>query len=170
MDFPGSSAGKESACNAGDSGSIPGLGRCRGKGTGYPLQNFCTSLVAQMVKNPPACGRPGIPGLGRSPGGEHGNPLQYSYLENLHGQRSLAGYSPWSYRESGMTLSKHSRAPLNISKIYILLRCTQSIYWHRPNSAIKQVLVNFKVCSLSTNEVRNQKQKDLWKGSQIFWN
>ena len=36
-----------------------------------------------------------IPGLGRSPEGEHGNPLQYSYLENSHGQRSLAGYSPW---------------------------------------------------------------------------
>ena len=49
--FPGSSAGKESACNAGDLGLIPGLGR--------------------------------------SPGGGHGNPLQYSCLENPHGQRSL---------------------------------------------------------------------------------
>ena len=35
-----------------------------------------------------------IPGLGRSPGGGHGNPLQYSCLENPHGQRNLAGYSP----------------------------------------------------------------------------
>ena len=35
-----------------------------------------------------------IPGLGGSPGGGHGNPLQYSCLENPHGQRSLAGYSP----------------------------------------------------------------------------
>ena len=35
-----------------------------------------------------------ICGLGRSPGGGHGNPLQYSCLENPHGQRSLAGYSP----------------------------------------------------------------------------
>ena len=35
-----------------------------------------------------------VPGLGRSPGGGHGNPLQYSCLENPHGQRSLAGYSP----------------------------------------------------------------------------
>ena len=34
------------------------------------------------------------PGLGRYPGGVHGNPLQYSCLENPHGQRSLAGYSP----------------------------------------------------------------------------
>ena len=37
-------------------------------------------------------------GLGRSPGGGHGNPLQYSCLENPHGQRSLAGYSPESCR------------------------------------------------------------------------
>ena len=38
MDFPCSSAGKESACNAGDLGSIPGFGRSLGEGKGYPLQ------------------------------------------------------------------------------------------------------------------------------------
>ena len=54
--FPGASDSKESACNAGDLGSIPGLGR--------------------------------------SPGARHGNPLQYSCLENPHGQRSLTGYRP----------------------------------------------------------------------------
>ena len=54
--FPGSLDGKESACDVGDLGSIPGLGI--------------------------------------SPGGGRGNPLQYSGLENPHGQRSLAGYSP----------------------------------------------------------------------------
>ena len=43
-----------------------------------------------------------IPGLGRSPGGD-GNPLQYSCLENPRGQRSLAGYSPWSHKESATT-------------------------------------------------------------------
>ena len=60
--FPGSLAGKESACNVGDLGSIPVLGR--------------------------------------SPGEGHGNPLQYSCLENSHGERSLAGYSPWGCKES----------------------------------------------------------------------
>ena len=40
-----------------------------------------------------------IPGLGRSPGGGHGNPLQYSCLEVPHGQRSLAGYSPYGRKE-----------------------------------------------------------------------
>ena len=44
-----------------------------------------------------------IPGLGRSPGGGHGNPPQYSCLENPHGQRSLAGYSPWGCKESNTT-------------------------------------------------------------------
>ena len=38
MDFPGGSVGKESACNAGDLGSIPGLGRSPGEGKGYPFQ------------------------------------------------------------------------------------------------------------------------------------
>ena len=54
-----------------------------------------------MVKNLPAnAGDAGsIPGLGRSPGGGHGNPLQYSCLENPHGQRSLARYSRWSHKE-----------------------------------------------------------------------
>ena len=44
-----------------------------------------------------------IPGLGRSPAHGKGYPLQYSCLENPHGQRNLAGYSPWGHKESGMT-------------------------------------------------------------------
>ena len=44
-----------------------------------------------------------IPGLGRSPGGGHSNPPQHSCLENPHGQRSLAGCSPWAHKESDMT-------------------------------------------------------------------
>ena len=63
--FPGGSGGNESACNAGDLGTVPGLGR--------------------------------------SPGGGHGNPLQYSGLENPHGQRSLVDYSPWGCKELDMT-------------------------------------------------------------------
>ena len=52
--FPGSSTGKESACNAGDPSSIPGSGRSAGEGIGYPLQYSWASLVAQIVKNLPA--------------------------------------------------------------------------------------------------------------------
>ena len=55
LDFvPDSSVGKESACNAGDPGSIPGSGRSAGEGRGYPLQYSWASLVAQLVNNPPA--------------------------------------------------------------------------------------------------------------------
>ena len=72
MGFPGGLDGKESAYNAGD---------------------LCS-----------------IPGLGRPPGGQHGNPRQYSCLENPHGQRGLADYSPWGCKESDMTkrLSMHN--------------------------------------------------------------
>ena len=51
LGFPGSSAGKESACNARDPSSILGLGRSPREGIGYPLQYSWPSLVAQMVKN-----------------------------------------------------------------------------------------------------------------------
>ena len=86
--FPGSSAGKKSTCNAGDPSSIPGLGRSPGERVGYSLQRSQASFVAEMVKNPPAMQ------TGSIPGGGHGNPLQYSCLENPHGQRNLAGYRP----------------------------------------------------------------------------
>ena len=65
MGFSGGSDSKESTCNVGDLGLIPGLGR--------------------------------------SPEEGNGNPLQYSCLENPHGQRNLADYSPWGCKESDKT-------------------------------------------------------------------
>ena len=53
MGFPHCSVGKECACNAGDPGSIPGLG-ISAEGIGYALQYSWASLVAQLVKNLPA--------------------------------------------------------------------------------------------------------------------
>ena len=77
LGFPGGSDSKESACNAGDLGSVPGWGR--------------------------------------SPGGGHSNPLQYSCLENPHGQRSLGSYSPWSCKESDtakrLSTAEHITSP-----------------------------------------------------------
>ena len=105
MSFPGSSAVKESTCNAGDCGSIPGSGRSSREGIGYPLQYSWASQVAQLVKNPPAVQETMVQFLGweDSPGAGHGNPLQYSCLENPHGQRRLVGYSPWGCKESDPT-------------------------------------------------------------------
>ena len=81
---PGGSAGKESTCNSGDPGLIPGLGKSTGEGIGYPLQYSWAALVAQLVKESARnVGDLGsIPGLGRSPGEGKGYPLQYSGLEN----------------------------------------------------------------------------------------
>ena len=58
-----------------------------------------------MVKYPPAkAGDVGfIPEWERSPGRGNDNPLQYSCLGEFHGQRSLAGYSPWGHKEADMT-------------------------------------------------------------------
>ena len=62
--FPDSSVGKESACNAGDPGSIPGSGRSAGEVIGDPLQYSCAFLVAQMVKNLPAMRETWVQSLG----------------------------------------------------------------------------------------------------------
>ena len=64
MGFSGSSAGKESACNAGNPGLIPGSGRSTGERIGYPLQCSWASLVAQLVKNPPAMWETRVQSLG----------------------------------------------------------------------------------------------------------
>ena len=62
--FPSGSDGKVSVCNAGDLGSIPGLGRSPGEERGYTLQYSCVSLVVQTVKNPPAMGDTWVLSLG----------------------------------------------------------------------------------------------------------
>ena len=59
-----SSVGKESACNAGDPGLIPGLGRSAGEGISYPLQYTWSSFVTQLVKNLPAMWETSVCSLG----------------------------------------------------------------------------------------------------------
>ena len=84
---------------------IPGSGRSTGEGIGYPLQYSWASLMAQNVKNPPAMLETWVQSLGGEDSLEEGiaNPLQYSCLENPHGQRSLVGYSIQSHKESDRT-------------------------------------------------------------------
>ena len=72
MGFPGSVAGKESTCSAGDAGSIPGSERSPGEGIGYLLQSSAY-LVIESACNEGDLGL--IPGLARSLGVGHGNPL-----------------------------------------------------------------------------------------------
>ena len=63
------------------------------------------SLMAQTVKNLPAMWETWVQSLGweDSPGDGNGNPFQYSWPEKFHGQRSLAGCSPWVRKESDRT-------------------------------------------------------------------
>ena len=79
--FPGSSAGKESAYNAGDINSIPGSGSSPGEGIGYPLQYSWASLVALMVKNPPAMRETWVRSLGWEDPLEEGMATHSSVLD-----------------------------------------------------------------------------------------
>ena len=80
MGFPDSSVGKESACNAGNLGSIPGSGKSTGEGIGYPLQSSWASLVAQLVKNRPAVWETWVRSLGWEDLLEKGKATQSSIL------------------------------------------------------------------------------------------
>ena len=70
------------------------------------LYNYCHGFPGSSGGKESACHTGDLgssPGSGKSPGVGHGNPLEYSCLENPHGQRCLAGYSPWGCKESDMT-------------------------------------------------------------------
>ena len=106
MGFPGSSAGEESTCNAGNPGLIPGSGRSAGEWIDYPLQYSWASLMAQLVKNLPAMQETWVRSwLGRSPGEGKGYWLQYSVLENcmdciVHGVTRSQTQTTFTFTES----------------------------------------------------------------------
>ena len=91
-----SSAGKESTCNAGDPGSIPGLGSSPGEGIGYSLQFSWASLVAQLVKNPPTMQETWVRSLGGKDPLEKGKATHSSIL---------AWRIPWTDVVHGVTKS-----------------------------------------------------------------
>ena len=107
-----SSAGKESACNAGDPSSIPGLGRSPGDGIGHPVQYSWVSLVPQLVKNTPAMWDTWVPSLGWEDPLEKGMATHSSILA----WRILMDRGAWQTTVHGvaksqdMTESKHSTA------------------------------------------------------------
>ena len=92
--FPDSSVDKESTCNAGDPGSIPGSGRSTGEGIGHPFQYSWASLVAQLVKNPPTIQETWIRSLGWEDPLEKGK-ATYSSI--------LAWRIPWGCKELDTT-------------------------------------------------------------------
>ena len=99
MGFPDSSVGKESTCNAGDPGSIPGSGRPAGKGIGYLLQYSWASLVAQLVKNLPVMQETLVQSLGWEDPLEKGKATHSSILA----WRIPWTVYPWGGKESDTT-------------------------------------------------------------------
>ena len=83
--------------------SIPGSGRSAGEVIGIPVFLGFPGGSDSKESTLSAGDLGSVPELGRSPGGGHDNPLQYSCLENPHGQRSLEGYSPLGYKELDTT-------------------------------------------------------------------
>ena len=73
-----------------------------GEGIGYPLEYSWATHVAQMVKNPPAMQKTWVQSLNWEDPLEEGvaTPFQYSCLENIHGQRCLAGYRSLGHKKS----------------------------------------------------------------------
>ena len=101
----GSSVSKESACNEGNLGLILLLWRRKWQPTpvfsgGSQVAQW-SRICLPMQETQEMQFR--FLGWLRSPGGRNGNPLQLSLHEKPHGQRSLAGYSPWRHKESDTT-------------------------------------------------------------------
>ena len=108
MGFPNSLVGKESTCNAGDPGWIPGLGRSAGEGIGYPLRYSWASLVAQLVKNLPAMWKTWFDlWVGKIPWRRERLPIPVFWPGEFHGL-----YSPWDGKELDMTERLSVSSPL----------------------------------------------------------
>ena len=108
LGFPDSSVGEDSTCNAGDAGLTPRSGRSPGEGLGYPLQYSWTSLVAQLVKSPPAMWET----WGRSLGWE--DPLEKG--EATHSS-ILAWRIPWAVHGIAKSWTRLSDFHLHLRKL-----------------------------------------------------
>ena len=93
-----------SAYNAGDPGSIPGSRRSAGEGICYPLQYSWAFLVGSAGKESPAMWETWVQSPGWEDPLEEGIATDSVFLpRESHGERSLAGYSPWGYKELDTT-------------------------------------------------------------------
>ena len=96
--FPESSVGKESTCNAGDLSLIPGSRRSSREGIGYRIQYSWASLVAEVVKNPPAMWETWVQSLGWEDPREKGKATHCSIL---------AWRMPWTVQSMGSQIVGH---------------------------------------------------------------
>ena len=119
LGLPGRPAGKESACNARDPSSIPGLGKSPGEGIGYPLQYSWASLVALTEKNPPAMWETWVRSLGWEDPLEKGTAVHFSIL---------AWRIPWTEEPGRLPLVGVAKVYVNLNVYKIILHCHQSFY------------------------------------------
>ena len=108
------------------------------------IRDWCVcKQVALVVKIPPGNARDvrdsgSLPGSRRPPGGGHGNSLQYSCLEKPHGQRSLAGYSPWGWKELDTTeANEHAR----VCTLVGMIQERWELWWCRQNGKGSQAQI-----------------------------
>ena len=151
LGFLCSSAGKESTCNAGDPGSIPGSGRSPGEGIVYPFQYSWTSLVAHTVKNLPAVQEVWVPSLGWEDPWMGGMATHSSILAwRIPKKRGAWWASPWGCKELEMTEQlKHIGSPSEniqsrkikdtqiVKKNVTICRSSDIIYIENPKDTIK---------------------------------
>ena len=148
--FPSDSDGKEPTCNAGDPGSIPGSGISPEEANGYQLQYSClenpmdrgaqksgnlsalilASLIVQTVKNLPAMQETWIcPWVGKIPWRREEQPSPVLLPQEVDGQKSLVGYSPWSCKESHTTEQLTLTTEKNLTPYWIYsFRCALSCW------------------------------------------
>ena len=145
MDFPDSSVDKESACSAGDLVLIPGSERSAGEAIGFPLQYSWSSLVAQLVKNPPTMWKTWVRSLGwedpLEKGGEgKGYPLQYSGLVNSMDWRNPLGSQRVRHDSATLTFNhlKKSSVSRGICDYKVYLSRTSK--WSESHSAVSESL------------------------------
>ena len=135
LGLPCSSAGKESACNAGDPGSIPESGRSPGEGIGYSLQYSWVSLLAQTVKNTPALQETWVPSLGWEDALEKGK-ATHSSLENSMDskvawlQRVRHEWTTFTFTHWVRILIK--LVPCIFSLWYPETKCSSKYCWQQP--------------------------------------
>ena len=125
--FPGSSAGKEFACNAGDTSSIPGSRRSPGEGISYPLQYSWASFVAWLVKNLLAMWETWVQSL------DWEDPLDKGMATH---STILAWKTPWTVRSMESKRVRHDRVTLT------------SLRFHNKNQSNKDEVTD---CGFSTH-------------------
>ena len=143
-DFPGSSDGKKSACNAGDLSLIAGLWRSPGEGLGYPVQYSWTFLVAQRSKHLPAMPGTWVQSLG----------WEYPLEKEMATHSSILAWKiPWTEDPSGLQSTGSQRVRHNLATSLLLSANVNS---------------NSRACSLKTENSLYIKSCNWWWQGFLF--